>query len=189
MRCWPVPGSSRVEVPASGTPGHFWEDRGDRRHCGMDIHAPAGSDVVAVEPGEVVTVAPFTSPEIIPYWNETFYVLIRHESGHFCKYAELGSTAVLRGEPVEAGQVIGQVGMVLNDQAIRDDAPFYIQKLKEAGLGSMLHLEVYRVMPKPLPNYLGGNLFGAPRPAELVDPAQYLKTALTCDGVSRNQVR
>ena len=113
MRCWPVRGSARVEVSASGTPGHFWEDRGDRRHCGMDIHAPAGSDVVAVEAGEVVTVAPFTSPQAIPYWNETFYVLIRHESGHFCKYAELGTTAVLPGEPVEAGQVIGQVGMVL----------------------------------------------------------------------------
>ncbi len=65
MRCWPVPGSARAEVSASGTPGHFWEDRGDRRHCGMDIHAPAGSDVVAVEAGEVVTVAPFTSPQAI----------------------------------------------------------------------------------------------------------------------------
>ncbi len=55
---------------------------------------------------------------------------------------------MLPGEPVEAGQVIGQVGMVLNDRAIRADAPLYIQKLKEAGLGSMLHLEVYRVMPQ-----------------------------------------
>jgi murein DD-endopeptidase MepM/ murein hydrolase activator NlpD len=151
----------------------------------MDIHAPAGSHVVAVEAGEIVKVALFTSPQAMPYWNETYYVLIRHESGHFCKYAELATTAVLPEELVEAGQVIGQVGMVLNDQAMRADAPLYIQKLKEAGLGSMLHLEVYRAMPPHLSNYLGGNLLGAPRPEELVDPAQYLKTALTCSGVSK----
>jgi murein DD-endopeptidase MepM/ murein hydrolase activator NlpD len=155
----------------------------------MDIHAPPGTDVVAIEAGEVVNVAPFTSPQAIPYWNETFYVLIRHESGHFCKYAELGTTAVVPGETVEAGQVIGQVGLVLNGRAIREDAPLYIQKLKEAGLVSMLHLEVYRVMPKPLSKYLGGNLLGAPRPAGLVDPAQYLKTASICRGVPKNQVR
>jgi len=151
----------------------------------MDIHAPAGSDVVAVEAGEVVKVAPFTSPQALPYWNETFYVLIRHDSGHFCKYAELGTTAVLPGEPVEAGQIIGQVGMVLNDRAIGADAPLYIRKLKEAGLGSMLHLEVYRAMPTQPPHYLGGNLLGAPRPADLLDPAQYLETALICCGVPK----
>jgi murein DD-endopeptidase MepM/ murein hydrolase activator NlpD len=189
MRCWPVPGSDRTNLSAFGAPGRFWEDRGDRRHCGMDIHAPVGSDVVAVEAGEVVNVAPFTSPQALPYWNETCYVLIRHQSGHFCKYAELGMAAVRPGEPVEAGQVIGQVGMVLNDRAIQADAPLYIQKLKEAGLGSMLHLEVYRTMPKALPSYLGGNVLGARRPVELVDPAQYLKRALTCGGVSKNQVR
>jgi murein DD-endopeptidase MepM/ murein hydrolase activator NlpD len=189
MRCWPVPGSLQAELRAFGAPGHFWEDRGDRRHCGMDIHAPAGSDVVAVEAGEVVKVALFTSPQAISYWNETYYVLIRHESGHFCKYAELGTTAVLPGEPVEAGQVIGKVGMVLNDRAVRSDAPLYIQKLKKAGLGCMLHLEVYRVMPPHLPNYLGGNLLATPRPEELVDPAQYLKTASDCGGMSKNQVR
>jgi murein DD-endopeptidase MepM/ murein hydrolase activator NlpD len=181
MRCWPVPGSDRTKMSASGAPGCFWEDRGDRRHCGMDIHAPAGSDVVAVEAGDVLNVAPFTSPHALPYWNETYYVLIRHESGHFCKYAELGATAVVPGEPVEAGQVIGQVGMVLNDRAIGADAPLYIQKLKEGGLGSMLHFEVYRAMPTQLPYYLGGNLLGGPKPAELLDPAQYLKTASICD--------
>jgi murein DD-endopeptidase MepM/ murein hydrolase activator NlpD len=168
--------------------GHFWEDRGDRHHCGLDIHAAVGSDVLAVESGEVVTVAPFTSPQTLPYWNETYYILIRHQSGHFCKYAELGKTVVLPGEPVEAGQVIGQVGMVLNDRAVRSDAPLYIQKLKKAGLGCMLHLEVYRVMPPHLPNYLGGNLLATPRPEELVDPAQYLKTASDCGGMSKNQV-
>jgi murein DD-endopeptidase MepM/ murein hydrolase activator NlpD len=188
MRCWPVPGSDRTKMSPIDAPGRFWEDRGDRRHCGMDIHAPAGSDVVAVEAGEVLNVAPFTSPQTLPYWNETYYVLIRHESGHFCKYAELGMTAVLPGHPVEAGQIIGQVGMVLNDRAATADAPLYIRKLKEAGLESMLHLEVYRVMPKEMPNYLGGNLLGTPMPDELVDPAQYLKTALICCGVTRNHV-
>ena len=48
------PGSLFRVVPGKGQPGSFWEDRGDRFHCGVDIYAPAMSEVHACETGEVI---------------------------------------------------------------------------------------------------------------------------------------
>jgi murein DD-endopeptidase MepM/ murein hydrolase activator NlpD len=175
MRCWPVPGSKSREVPASGSPGSFWEDRGDRHHTGIDIYASVGSRVVSVESGRVFKVGVFSRDEMNPYWNTTYFVLVRNDSGLVCKYAELGDFSVKVGDMVRAGDVIGYVGQVLNPGSITIDSPSYIQSLKERGNLSMLHFEVFRPGKTELENYMGGNVFSGERPKNLMDPSEYLK--------------
>jgi len=79
MKYWPVPNSYSKKAPIKGDPGSFWEDRGDRRHCGIDIYAPAGSEVISIDDGTVIGMDSFTSKDKISYWNETNYVLIKNQ--------------------------------------------------------------------------------------------------------------
>lgn len=167
---WPLPEGRMRLVPSLGSPGSFAEDRQDRRHCGVDLYASSGSKVVSIEDGIVLEVGTFTSPKIIPYWNETFYVVVENESGLFAKYAELARVDVRPGDRLSAGQIVGRVGSVLNPEKIDDDAPTYIRSLKDAGDSSMLHFELYESRPEFSESYLGGNRFGSGKPAGLLDP-------------------
>lgn len=174
---WPLPGIEK-HLPLPGTPGSFWVDRGDRHHGGVDLYAPAGSPVVAIEDGKVVSAGVFTSPAQVPYWNRTNQVTILHRSGVFCRYAELGDVAVEEGASLRGGELIGHVGEVLSLLLIGPEAPPYIRFLKEQGHGSMLHIEVYQSAPGPSPNYRGGNWFTGERPAHLLDPVPLLRDTL-----------
>lgn len=177
MMIWPVKNSYSKQLPQKGQPGSFWEDRGDRFHCGIDIYAPIGSDVISIEDGNVVSVGTATSPQQISYWNKTHYVVIRNDSGLFCKYAELDDLMVKDGESVEPGQLIGHVGLVLNSSRIDKFSPVYIQKLRDKN-PSMLHFELYSREPiQSHKNYCGGNWFGPSKPSNLLDPTDYLETA------------
>lgn len=176
-RYWPLPGIERI-LPAREGPGSFWEDRGDRRHAGMDLYAPAGSRVVSIEDGTVISCGVFTSPDLVPYWNTTFHVTIAHASGIFCRYAELGDLTVGEGAGVPGGTIIGHVGMVLNLPLIGAGAPPYILSLRDHGRASMLHLEVFTSVPGPAPGYRSGNWFSAEKPAGLIDPASILRDAV-----------
>ena len=175
MRFWPVPESYSKTLPASGDAGSFWEDRGDRRHCGIDIYAPRKSAVLAVDAGRVVQVGVFTSPRDVPYWNVTYYLLIRHGDGKVSKYAELEEVLVEEGVKVQGGALIGRVGSVLNPEKITTNSPGYVQLLKKNGHPSMLHFELYQGMPPAPHDYLGGNTFNAAGPSNLLDPKPFLE--------------
>ena len=56
-----LPKSYSKNIPNNNSPGSFWENRGDRHHCGVDIYPPPGSGIIAVENGEVIDVGLFTS--------------------------------------------------------------------------------------------------------------------------------
>lgn len=178
MKFWPVPESYSKTLPVPGDPGCFWEDRGDRYHCGVDIYAATGSDVVSVEKARIIDVGVFTSSCLVPYWNTTYYVMVENKSGSLSRYAELENVVVKAGDTVKAGQSIGYVGMVLNSDRINENTPLYIQKINEKGNHSMLHFELFRGMVTGSSNYLGGNWFGEKRPAGLLDPADYLAMTL-----------
>lgn len=174
MKYWPVPDSYFKQIPAKGSPGSFWENRGDRFHCGVDIYAPENSNVYSIEKGKVKEIGIFTSPEIVKYWNKTLYVIIKGVSGLFYKYAEMNSTYVNVDETVETGQLIGHIGLVLNSKKINEKSPEYIKRIKEKGKLSMLHLELYNRKPFKNNKYIGGNLFHKIKPKTLLDPNKVL---------------
>lgn len=165
----------KSHVPQKGETGSFWENRGDRYHCGVDLYAPENTEVVSIEGGIVADIGLMTSPEILPYWNPTYYVIIKQSSRLFCKYGELTDFTVRKGDKIEAGNLIGHVGMVLNSEKINGSCPLYIQNLKNKN-PSMLHFEVWRSEPITAhKNYLGGNWFAEEMPENLIDPTGYLE--------------
>ena len=174
MKNWPVPNSYSKKPPTKGKPGSFWENRGDRRHCGIDIYAPARSKVISIDDGFVIGEGSFTSTKIIPYWNETKFILVKNRDGFVYKYAELDEIIVKLNEFVKGGKIIGFVGTVLNLEKITRKSPRYIQEIKKNSNSSMLHLEVYSSKPRIRKEYLGGNWFGNKKPDNLLDPNFHL---------------
>ena len=175
MKYWPVPNSYSKNIPNNNSPGSFWENRYDRFHCGIDIYAPYGSEVLSIDDGTVLDTGIFTSPDLIPYWYETKYVLTENQDGIICKYAELRDTVVKINESVKAGQLIGYIGTVLNIKKITKVSPQYIQEIKKKKTLNMLHFEAYSSMPDKNKKYTGGNWFGSGIPKNLLNPKNYLR--------------
>jgi len=175
MKYWPVPNSYSNNIPFKGSHGSFWENREDRFHCGIDIYAPVGSNVISVDDGIVLETGIFTTPKVVKYWNETKFILIKNQDGLICKYAELEDVLLKTKDIVKAGQLIGHLGTVLNVEKINFNSPKYIQKIKEKNTLSMLHFELYISKPDKSNKYLGGNWFGTNKPKNLLNPDNYLK--------------
>ena len=171
---WPVPTSKSRRLPSPGKPGGYLEQRGDRWHCGVDIYAPAGSKILAVEQGTIIEVSLFTSPKKVAYWNSTYQIILKGDSGYYYRYAELEKANVSTDDHVQSGQMIGVVGEVLNKEKIDERSPHYIQRLRNDQHLSMLHLEVYTERPVPHKRYLGGNWFDRFPPHHLVNPEKIL---------------
>ena len=91
-----------------------------RTHDGIDIQAAAGSVVTAAAPGTVLSV------DADGRLGTT--IVVDHHNGYVTTYASLQpDTAVLAGDSVSAGGIIGTVGNT---------------SLSEAGLGAHLHFAV-----------------------------------------------
>jgi murein DD-endopeptidase MepM/ murein hydrolase activator NlpD len=120
----------------------------------------------------------FTSPEILPYRNRTYFILIKHHDGIVSRYAELEKVHVKIGDKVRTGQAIGQVGSVLNPEKIRGASPPYIRRLRENGNQSMLHFEIYKGMPTTTEDYLACNSFQSGKPENFLDAIPYLKETM-----------
>ncbi len=176
MRVWPVPDSYQKSVPASGQPGSFWENRGDRHHAGVDIYAPAGSPVLALEDGVVQAIRPFTSTASQSYWHNTLEILIRTDAGVYHRYAELEQALTYQGEKVKAGTQIGLVGCVLNPQGVTGSTPGYVRYLIQTQKLSMLHFEMYTDIQSMDQSYSGGNYYLDSIPVGLFDPSQILES-------------
>lgn len=75
-------------------------------HLGIDLAAPNGSDVYAANAGTVLK-----SEYHYSYGN---YVLIDHGGGISTLYAHMSECQVYAGQKVEAGQLVGHVGLTGN---------------------------------------------------------------------------
>lgn len=104
------PSSSATQLYGSGQFG--WPVDGgyisdpflsDRNHKGLDIAAPAGTDIYAADGGMVVSAG----------WNTGgygFFVMIDHLNGYQTVYAHCSALYVVKGQTVTRGQLIGAVG-------------------------------------------------------------------------------
>jgi len=177
MPIWPLK-EKQNKLPTENEAGSFWEDRGDRHHCGIDLYSEVSNDVFAIESGKVIEVGLTTSPELIHYWNSTYFVIIQNTTGNYWKYGEMNEVSVRVGDEVNEGQKVGTVGLVLNSDEINETSPKYIQKLKGKN-PSMLHLELFSNNPIARhEKYLGGNWFDDEKPGQLLDPTKVLDEIL-----------
>lgn len=97
---WPAAASTTITSPYGYRVHPITKTK--RLHRGIDIGAPAGSNVLAAEAGTVITAG----------WNNSYgyYVTISHGSGLVTLYAHNSKLLVSRGQTVSKGQVIAKVG-------------------------------------------------------------------------------
>lgn len=101
---WPSPVSSNVSSEFGYRTHPIYKTR--MLHRGIDISAPAGSNVLAGEAGTVITAG----------WNNSYgyYVSINHGGGYVTLYAHNSKLLVSKGDTVTRGQVIAKVGSTGN---------------------------------------------------------------------------
>jgi peptidoglycan hydrolase-like protein with peptidoglycan-binding domain len=93
----------RVSAPVQGTvTGRFGEGRGDHSHSGLDLAAPSGTPIHAVQCGTVVQSGSDSGYGLM--------VCVRHAGGVTTCYAHMSRTQASVEQQVGAGQVIGYVG-------------------------------------------------------------------------------
>jgi len=92
---WPVPASKRIS-------SKYGRRRG-KHHDGIDVPAPRGSHILAVAKGVVI----YSGSKISGYGKMT---IIKHSSDLYTVYAHAQKLHVKKGDRVDQGQVIAQVG-------------------------------------------------------------------------------
>ena len=98
-----------VGIAPSALADHFRQSRGERKHEAIDILAPAGTPVVAVDDGKVVKL--FTSkPGGLTVYQYDPEGRLAYYYAHLQRYAE----GLREGADVQRGQVIGYVGSTGN---------------------------------------------------------------------------
>lgn len=89
-------------LPVSGNVSSGFGQRGASFHDGVDILAPEGTPIRAVESGEVIY-----SDQLRGYGN---MIIIRHANGIVSVYAHNRTNRVAEGRTVAKGEVIAEVG-------------------------------------------------------------------------------
>jgi murein DD-endopeptidase MepM/ murein hydrolase activator NlpD len=88
--------------PISGTINSGFGPRGSSFHDGIDIAAPAGTPIRAIESGEVIY-----SDQLRGYGN---MIILRHAAGLISVYAHNERNLVREGQQVSRGETIARVG-------------------------------------------------------------------------------
>ena len=97
------PSLSSFIWPAKGTLSSGFGRRWGRMHRGIDIAAPVGTPIIAAASGEVISSG----------WNNGGYgnlVKVQHADGSITLYAHNSRLLVRRGQQIEQGQQIAQMG-------------------------------------------------------------------------------
>ncbi|MBQ6434376.1 MAG: M23 family metallopeptidase [Synergistaceae bacterium] len=93
--------------PVNGKVSSYFGMRGKRKHEGIDIPMPAGTPIRAAKSGVVSRTGNNSTMGFRGYGN---FVLLDHGSGLQSFYAHCLSVAVVQGQRVMQGQIIGYVG-------------------------------------------------------------------------------
>lgn len=150
---WPLPHLTPALPPDHG---RFGAPRRYDVHTGVDLYAPEGHPVTAIEAGEVVSIIDFTGPDAgCGWWLPTKAVMVEGASGVFL-YGEI-MPFVFVGDTLGEGALVGHVKRVLRH---------------DKGLPtSMLHLELYRPGTRACCETLPP---GQPYPSNVLDPTPIL---------------
>lgn len=135
----PLPGSAEAFIwPLDGTITSYFGPRDGRMHEGIDIDGEEGDPIVAAASGVVAYAGVMDG-----YGN---LVVVDHGDGLATAYAHLSQFAVMPGDSIEQGGLVGAVGCTGNCT------------------GSHLHFEVRidGVAVDPLPYLPGGFIYTAP---------------------------
>lgn len=152
-----------TQLPLPPHPGAFGVKRQHHTHEGVDLYAPPGTPVYAVEPGEIVAVIPFTGPRAdppSPWWHDTDAVLVEGPSG-----------VVVYGE---IRPVVGRVGRPIGYKLERGESVGYVVQVLTKDKGypmSMLHLELHVPGTRYAYDWIDE------RPPSLLDPTPFLFAA------------
>jgi murein DD-endopeptidase MepM/ murein hydrolase activator NlpD len=98
----PAPGFEPFLWPVQGTINSGFGPRGLSFHDGIDIAAPEGTPIKAIEDGEVIY-----SNDLRGYGN---MVILRHAGGFVSVYAHNESNLVREGQSVVRGEIVARVG-------------------------------------------------------------------------------
>ncbi|HSE89849.1 MAG TPA: LysM peptidoglycan-binding domain-containing M23 family metallopeptidase [Candidatus Binatia bacterium] len=98
----PEPGFETFLWPVNGTINSGFGPRGSSFHDGIDIAAPEGTPILAIEAGEVIY-----SDQLRGYGN---MVILRHADGVVSVYAHNEANLVREGQSVVRGEVVARVG-------------------------------------------------------------------------------
>ncbi len=98
----PDPVEERFLWPLNGTINSGFGPRGATFHDGVDISAPEGTPVRAIEKGEVIY-----SDQLKGYGN---IVIVRHTDGIVSVYAHNQANVVREGQTVSRGDIVATVG-------------------------------------------------------------------------------
>lgn len=151
---WPL--NAKPLMP--GKRGSFGAVRTYDVHTGIDLYCELGTEVFAVEDGEVISIENFTGPNAddpSPWWNDTKAILVRGASG-VVLYGEV-EPWVKVGDQVKQGQLIASV-----EKSV-------IKKFKGRPM-VMLHFELM----KPEATISQWWKLGEPQPEVLLDPTNQL---------------
>lgn len=153
-------------LPTFSEPGSFGFKRTFEIHNGLDVYCRDGSNVFAVEDGEVIKITQFTGKDVgSPWWEETWAIYVKGQSGVVC-YGEMNKQFnFVVGDGVRVGDSLGCIHHVLPESKIRRD----IRNHNNA----MLHIQLFsEYFTEDIPFEVKSGVKNT-----LLDPTPYMQNA------------
>lgn len=139
-----------VEVPIKYHFGAFGTIRRFDRHRGIDLYAPVGVPVRAVQKGIIKDIRPWTGTHAdCDWWNDTDAIYVEGEDG-LVIYGEIQVNSELKvGDEVKAGDLLGLVLQVLKKDKGRPTSMLHLE-LRKPGFYRNIDKEWNQDLPEGL---------------------------------------
>jgi murein DD-endopeptidase MepM/ murein hydrolase activator NlpD len=117
INSWIFPLEIKVNIPDKNEIGAWGSQREKDRHRGIDLYAPEGTKVLAVENGVVSDIFKVPPPEDAPSGKETDAIAIDGNSGR-ATYAEIKVNSNINvGDYITQGQMLGVVTKIHDEES------------------------------------------------------------------------
>ena len=139
------------DLPVLQHCGAFGARRKFDIHCGVDLYAPVGENVYAIESGKVVYSGWFTGPECrTPWWNNTKALYVFGDTATIV-YGEIEIVdGIEEGSKISMGQHIGNVLAVLKKDKGKPMSMLHLA-MKQRGYDVLYDKEIYLTNLDPTP--------------------------------------